>query len=1033
MRGSFRLLSVVFCVICVLLAAQTLAAVSWDFEDGTLQGWTVVSGDAGRQPVDKDDDRYGGDFNKQGKYFIGTWENLKDQAQVELRSPEFTITSGKISLLVGGGNHPGGEYVALCNASDGAELTQSTGANSETMRRQVWDVSQFIGRKVYLKIVDRVTGGWGHINVDDIHEMTPEEEAMIEAERKERQAAIQRWQADLMKPVGRKVYRGKELIDLAMPTGGIGAGNIAVCGDGTLRQWQIFNKVNSGCIVPGQFFAVWAKPEDGKPVARLLHTPSIEGMTEISETEFIGEYPIAEIRYKDSALPVNVSMEAFSPFIPMNSRDSGLPGIFFVFKIKNPGQKEVSVSLAASLQNAVNYDGRSPIDGIGFEGYGGNVNKIVKQEGVTAIEMTNPGLSANERQFGTMTLAVISDASALAAWDSPEDFWADFSKDGVLHTIYNEPSLRGRTWNGALAAPFTLKPGQEKSVVFLMTWHFPNYYADYDKNLAKHRLGRQYSNWFKDAGEAARYMAANYPRLSKETRLYRDTLFDSNLPYWFTQRVSAPASTLASQVCMWIEDGGFHAFEGAGCCPMNCTHVWNYEQTLACLFPDLERNMRHTDLKVQQEPSGAIRHRTVLPVTIPRGTGPFVDGHLGTILKSYREYRLSADRKWLDEMWPNIKLAMDFAIRDWDPNADGVLVNEQWNTYDAAMYGPNTFIGTLYLGALRAAEEMAKVENDPDASRYHSLFESGSGLLDKALWNGEYYIHIDEKQEATEDWIAADWPKENPGANRPYGTGCHADQLLGQWWANILDLGYLLPKDRVATTLDSIMKYDWRWDFAEVQQQRPFAGNGDMGLLCCTWPKGERPAQAILYADEVWTGMEYEVAGLLIREGKIREASQIVRAIDDRYNGVPNPPIKRNPWNEIECGEHYARAMSSWAMLLAAQGISCCGPDGSISFNPVMQPENHRSFFSAAEGWGTFAQRRTSSSQVNSLDLKYGKLTLKKLAFTLPEGIQPESVIVALGRKSLEFDSSQDGSALTINLIGPATIQSEKLSVEMEW
>jgi len=1028
-----RLLSVFFCVVCVLIAAQSHAVMSFDFEDGTLQGWTVVSGDAGKQPVDKDDDRYGGNFNKQGKYFIGTYENLKDEAEVEYRSPEFTLTTGKISLLVGGGNHPGGEYIALCG-TDGTELIQSTGANSESMRRQIWDVSQYKGQTVYLKIVDKVTGGWGHINVDDIHELTPEEEAAIEAERKERQLARDQWLADLMKPSARKVYRGKETIDLAMPLGGIGGGNIAICGDGAFRQWQIFNKVNSGCIVPGQFFAVWAKPADGKPVARLLQTPSIEGMTEIADTEFIGEFPIAEIKYKDSALPVNISMEAFSPFIPMNSKDSGIPGIFCVFKVKNPGSSEVSVSLAASLQNAVNYDGRSPINGVYNDCYGGNVNKLVRQDGMTAIEMSNRGLPTDEHQFGTMTLAALSDASSLAAWDEPADLWADFSKDGAFTTTYNEPSLKGRTWNGALAAPLTLKPGQEKSVVFLITWHFPNYYADYDKNLAQYRLGRQYSNWFKDAGEVAKYMAANYPRLSKETRLFRDTLFDSNLPYWFTQRISAPASTLTSQVCLWIEDGGFHAFEGAGCCPMNCTHVWNYEQTLSCLFPDLERNMRHTDLKIQQEPSGAIRHRTVLPVTAPRGNGPFVDGHLGTILKSYREYRLSADRKWLDEMWPNIKLAMDFVIRDWDPNADGVLVNEQWNTYDAAMYGPNTFIGTLYLAALRASEEMAKIENDPDSARYHSLFESGSGLLDKALWNGEYYIHIDARNEDTPEWIAQDWPKENPPANRPYGTGCHADQLLGQWWANILDLGYLLPQNRVDTTLDSIMKYDWRWDFKDfVQSPRVFAGDWDMGLLCCTWPEGGRPANPILYCDEVWTGIEYEVAGLLIREGKIRDASQIVKAIGDRYNGIPRAPFKRNPWDEIECGEHYARAMSSWAMLLAAQGVSYCGPDGSISFNPVMQRENHRSFFSTAEGWGTFTQQRATRTQVDTLDLKYGKLVLKKLTFTLPDGIQPGYVLVAIGRKSLKLDSEQDGSALTITLKDPVTIQSAKLTVQMEW
>jgi uncharacterized protein (DUF608 family) len=548
-----------------------------------------------------------------------------------------------------------------------------------------------------------------------------------------------------------------------------------------------------------------------------------------------------------------------------------------------------------------------------------------------------------------------------------------------------------------------------------------------------------YSNWFKDSGAVAQYLAANYARLSKETRLFRDTFYNSNLPYWFLDRISANFSTLTSQVCMWIEDGSFHAYEGAGCCPMNCTHVWNYEQTLSCLFPDLERNMRHTDLVVQMEPSGAVRHRTVLPLTAPRGHPPFVDGQLGTILKAYREHRLSADRKWLNEMWPKIKTAMDFVIRDWDPNADGVLVNEQWNTYDAAMYGPNTFIGTLYLGALRAAEEMAKAEGDADsANRYHSLFQTGKERLDSVLWNGEYWIHIDTKEEAQAvkdaPWTAQDWPKEDPGANRPYGTGCHADQLLGQWWADILDLGYLLPQDRVRTVLDSVMKYDWRWDFGEVSQQRPFAGKGDMGLLICTWPKGERPAQSILYADEVWTGIDYEVAGLLIHEGKVQDAYRIVRAASDRYNGIRRPPIKRNPWSEIECGDHYARAMSSWGMLLLGQGVSYSGPDGIIEFDPRIRPENHRSFFSTAEGWGTFFQRRTSSSQVDTLDLAYGKAVLRELTIHLPDGVKPEYAVIGLDKKKLPAESSQEGTALTFRFQAPVTLEAgRKLTIEVEW
>lgn len=1044
MFRRITMMSLVICAICVLaFGCATADLVKWDFEDGTLQGWTVVSGDVGKQPVDADDDRWGGNFNKQGRYFIGTYENMHDAAQGELRSPDFTITANLMSLLVGGGSHAG-TYIAMYD-SDGEELFRETGFNSELMSRRIWYVSPYKGKTVYLKIVDRESGGWGHINVDDIRQLSADEEAEIEADRKRLEAAIEQWKANLELPGRRIVHSVEGKTDLAMPLGGIGAGNIAVCGDGALREWQIFNKVNAACLVPGHFFAIWARAGDSDPVARILG-PSIEGLPGIERTEFIGEFPIAEVRYKDADLPVEVRMEAFSPFIPANAAESGIPGIYFVFKVKNPGRTQVSVSLAASLQNAVNYDGRSPIDGVRFKDYGGNLNSVIQDGGFTAIHMSNPDLSPEERQFGTMILAAMgSNVTSIPQWDIPITVWSDFARDGKLDSQSSDaPSRKGRTWNGALANSLGLRPGEEKSVVFFITWHFPNHYAEYDRNLAEYRIGRNYNNRFKDSAQVAKYMAENYGKLAHRTRLFRDTLYDSTLPYWLLDRIGAPASTLTSQTCLWIEDGTFHAFEGSGshgCCPMNCTHVWNYEQTLAYLFPEIERLMRHTDLLVQQTETGSVHHRTVLPLNLPRSSGPFIDGHLGTILKSYREHLLSADDDWLAEMWPNIKMAMDFAIREWDPNEDGVLVNQQWNTYDAAMFGPNTFIGTLYLAALRATEEMAAVMKDPDAQRYRRLFESGSKRLDDVLWNGEYYIHIDrrDKAERAENgaWMLEDWPDEASLAehqNRPYGIGCHADQLLGQWWAHILGLGYLLPEERVGKALDSMLRYNWRWDFGEVVQQRAFAGPGDMGLLCCTWPHGERPSPAILYADEVWTGIEYAVAGLMLYEGMESEANQIARAVLDRYNGIPRPPIKRSPWNEIECGEHYVRAMSSWSMLLAAQGFSYNGPNGSMAFNPRISPENHRSLFTCAEGWGTFSQKQTRTSHVNTIELKYGRLRLNSLTINLPEEAEPKSLIAALGRKSLNFEGLASGKTLTLKFAEPLQMNAgERLSVEIEW
>ena len=894
---------------------------------------------------------------------------------------------------------------------------------------------------------DGALQGWGHINVDNIRELTPAEEAAPAKEAAEKANRYEAWLKSIDAPAKRIVYSGRALTDIAFPLGGIGGGHVSIRGDGAIRQWCIFNRVNERCVVPMSFFAIWAKAASGQPVARLLQGSSIPGLTEIEKVEFVGEYPIAELKFSDRALPVQVGLRAFSPHIPMNAKDSAIPAAVFEFTVRNTGRETVQVSLLSTLQNAAGYDGVSKIDGVSNRDYGGNVNAAFSDDGLKGVLLANPSLAPDARQFGTMAVAARDpDAVVVDQWDNPAWLWREFSQCGSVSSQGTGPSGRGRTWNAAVAVPITLAPGQKATVSFIWAWHFPNHYNWWDKREGQPKLGRMYSNWFTDASKVAAYASTHLDRLSADTERFRQTFYRTTLPYWILDRISAQSSTLVSTVCMWLEDGNFVAFEGAGCCPMNCTHVWNYEQQLAHLFPELDRNMRLIDLEVQQNPDGGIRHRTRLPVSLPRETRPFVDGHLGTILKSYREYRQSADRAWLDKMWPKIKLAMQFAFKDYDPNKDGVIVAAQWNTYDAAMYGPNTFIGSMYLAALRAAEEMAKVEGDSDfAKEVRAVFDSGTKRLDEALWTGEYWRQIETKPKPEEvvgkEWLLDDWPEESrgPNVNRPYGKGCHADQLLGQWWATQLGLGYVLPKDRVQTALDSIMKFNWVTDFSQVPQRpRAFAGEGDPGLYICTWPYGGKPDSETLYSFEVWTGIEYEAAGLMVQEGKIHNAYQIVKAASDRYNGVSRKPIPRNPWAEVECGNHYARAMSAWGMLLAAQGYRYCGPDKAIGFDPVVLPENHASFFTGAEGWGLFSQKRARATQENVLALEYGKLELSKLTLRLPDSAAAAcsngTVKIALDSRFGAFMPAFDGTSVTIQFAQPAVLNAgERMRVEFRW
>jgi non-lysosomal glucosylceramidase len=376
--------------------------------------------------------------------------------------------------------------------------------------------------------------------------------------------------------------------------------------------------------------------------------------------------------------------------------------------------------------------------------------------------------------------------------------------------------------------------------------------------------------------------------------------------------------------------------------------------------------MREIDFLNNMRPDGSMSFRTPVPLQ-PGGNRihPAADGQMGCVMKVYREWRLCGDDAWLRKLWPEVKRAIEYAWKTWDADSDGVMEGEQHNTYDIEFYGPNTMMGTLYLGALAAGATMARHLGDSEAaSQYRALFEKGRERLDKLLWNGEYYIQkVDESQEKAKKY--------------QYGEGCLSDQLLGQWFADVVGLGPLLPPEHIRAALGAIYKYNYRQTFDEFPNaQRLYALNDERGLLLCSWPRGKRPALPFVYSDEVWTGIEYQVAAHLCYEGLTKEGLAIVQAVRDRYDGA-----RRNPWNEIECGHHYARAMSSWSLLTALSGYRYSAPDGEIRFRPAINAANFRCLFTTGSAWGTYGQWERDGAMRVELDVAEGELTLKRAQF----------------------------------------------------
>ncbi|HEY3282405.1 MAG TPA: GH116 family glycosyl-hydrolase [Armatimonadota bacterium] len=811
----------------------------------------------------------------------------------------------------------------------------------------------------------------------------------------------------LLSQRGPRSFRGQALSQVAFPLGGIGTGNVSLGGRGDLRDWEIFNRPGKGKLLPYTFFSLWCQPEGAQPVARLMErrflppyqhgfgipTLLAPGLPRLAEATFTGTYPFARIDFADDQLPLRASLRAYNPFIPMNAEDSGIPVAVFKWTLTNPGFSAVQATLALSLLNAVGHNGQIAPGNRYESSFGGNLNEFVRSGDLAELRMSSTRYGKDDPRFGTLAIATSwADTTHSTRWeragwwDDLQDFWDDFSTDGRLpdHTDA-DPSPAGQTDVGTLGALITLQPGESVTVPFLLAWHFPNHvnYWNGEESVAGKRLTNYYATRFGSAWEAAEHTADNLPRLEAETRAYHDTLLESTLPDAVIDAVSSQASILRTTTCLRTGDGRFHAFEGcgdnSGCCPMNCTHVWNYEQAVAHLFPELERTVRDTDFGVNTLPDGNMAFRSLLPLATEHRWAfvPAADGQMGTLLRLFREWKQSGDTEWLRHHWPRAKAALEFAWSDanphrWDADHDGVMEGVQHNTYDIEFHGPNSMMGSWYLAALHAGAAMAQAVGEAKSAReYLALAERGARGHD-ALWNGEFYVHDVRPQKLADGAppINEGKPFDGEEPRYQYAAGCLADQLLGQWFAHCVGLGYVLPEDKVRKAVESIFRHNYLPDFTQHYNcQRVYAVNDEAGLLLCTWPNGGRPKYPFPYADEVWTGIEYQVAAHLIYEGLLEEGLTIVKSLRDRHDGE-----RRNPWDEFECGHHYARAMASWSLLLALSGYQYSAPEGRLGFAPKLEGD-FRCFFTGAEGWGLY----TREANRHQVALRYGTLALRSL------------------------------------------------------
>jgi uncharacterized protein (DUF608 family) len=997
-----------------------------------------------------------------------------------------------------------------------------------------------------------------------------------------------------------------ELKYIGMPVGGICTGQVYLGGDGKLWHWDVFN-------LPAE--PTWndsagphyAKPPlQGSPIEQGFAIKIGDGFarrldrTGFEEITFKGSYPIGEVTFRDSTVPVVVSLEAFSPFCPLDEDDSGLPATIVNYTIKNKDSVPLKVQVAGWLKNPVclgsmkdapvgfrkndaesneKYSvlacsvnplppkapdpnvrpailfedfekptyaesmggwtptgtafGDGPLEASKRPSYMGELNV----QGVRAVNthVTSHGedVGKADTHVGTLTsreftierrfisfligggkhpgkecVNLIVDGATvrtatgrnsnkmhienfdvkefegkkarLQIVDDEKGGWGQVWVDDivfcdearepefVLEEQYDYGTMcvaclgksralskiiskdvansafgvgRGREPDprlifipqpiGSVIQEFTLAPGESGTATFVIAWHFANPNRDSLAFLTDiKKLRRHYASRFKDARAVLDYVVENMERLTKTTRLWRDTWYDSTLPYWFLDRTFATACTPATATCYRFETPRgprFYGWEGTYCCAGTCTHVWNYGQTLARIFPALERNARElVDFDMEFEKNtGLIHYRGEAARSLA------IDGQCGTILRAYREHTMCADDAFLRKVWPNVKKAIEFVIAR-DEDKDGILDGAQYNTLDTTWYGQIAWITSMYLAVLRAGEAMAKEMGDAAfAEQCGQLAESGYKNMPEKLYNGEYFVHVTD-------------PK-HPEANST-GNGCHSDMLFGQFYAHQLDLPRLVPAEQAMSAMASLYKYNLAPDvgtyrkFSEksVKGGRWYAMPGEGGVIVCTWPHGGSDAAtgksgdawAAMYFNESWTGFEHHVAATMFAEGLVQEGLAVERLIHDRHHGA-----KRNPYDEIECSSHYARAMSAYGAYIGMCGYAHHGPSGFLAFDPKLTPEKFRCAFTSAGGWGTYSQTREAKSQAASIEGKWGKLRIAKLRLGVPTGAAITRFEAKDARGEVRFAGAErSGELFTMRFERPVEIAAgEKLEVSLGW
>jgi len=695
-------------------------------------------------------------------------------------------------------------------------------------------------------------------------------------------------------------YKSSDKVISGLPLGGIGCGTLSVFPDGTrgtftgLNNWEKplgqlhwFRSGTGGDYRVSNPFAIFVKEGD-KKVSKFLQTAPLDDCPTVEKIKFEGNFPFAKLYFKDSDIKLDFSLLCFSPFIKDDNRNSSLPCAIYLFKIKNTTEKKVTVSLLASGINAV---GSWNV---------GRFNRVKRQNGLVGVSFfkknSHPWDGSGN---GNITLATQSsdNVTFMGEWpyvrenfrgDSADrrfEIWDTFSKKGELpdESLEIEAQGEGDEWMAALAVKFNLKPGEEKEIPFYYTWFMPN-----------HTRGHMYERWFKDSWDVAVYADRKKDQLLEKTRAWHETIEKAPLEAWLKNALINYLSIITS-ASWWTKQNEFVMYENPIKWPLMDSLDVRYYGTMPLLlfFPELEKNTMLLFKKYQRE-DGRIPHdlgksQIGCPSDGTTAGRPWKDLSTKYALMAYRDYLWTGDKAFLKKIYKSVKRAMQWEFLQ-DRDGNGLPDNEgKDQTYDLwDFYGTSSYSSCIFLASLRASMEMARIVHDgPFYNECQSYFKKGQKSFEKELWRNSYYIAGKSKKEK---YIA-----------------CTAGQLNGQWYAHLLNLGYILPEKHVKKAVKTMLDLNGR--------------KSRYGIVNSVYPDG-KVDRASYHAENIWAGETYALAALAIYEGYIKEGLDVARRTWENF-----VYRKRNVWSQPDVvfardgslgdGELYVRNMSVWTIPFA--------------------------------------------------------------------------------------------------------------------